>query len=166
MLGVEAVHAGDDHAVHRLLGDDLLELVRSSQPRPGESLVPALVVLATGGVHVDQGDQLGDVGVGAGDRVEEHLAAVAGADDGIAGGHVSPEWVRRAGTRTSSGGDYLMPVVAKPLTRKRWPNRNTRNSGIRETTDMANIAPQSEEPWVSRKDFSASGTVKLSGVVR
>ena len=91
VLGVEAVHAGDDHAVHRLLGDDLLELVRSSQPRPGESLVPALVVLATGGVHVDQGDQLGDVGVGAGDRVEEHLAAVTGADHGVTGGHVSPE---------------------------------------------------------------------------
>src|SRR5699024_8858427 len=64
------------------------------------------------------------------------------------------------------GRGYLIPVVAKPLTRKRWPKRNTRNSGIRETTDIANIAPQSEEPWVSRNDFSASGTVKLSGVVR
>src|SRR5699024_4917529 len=32
---------------------------------------------------------------------------------------------------------YLMPVVAKPLTRNRWPNRNTRNSGISETTDIA-----------------------------
>ena len=64
------------------------------------------------------------------------------------------------------GGRYLMPVVAKPLTRNRWPNRNTRNSGISETTDIANIAPQSEEPWVSRNDFSASGTVKFSGVVR
>ena len=56
-------------------------------------------------------------------------------------------------------GRYLPPVVAMPLTRNFWPNRNTRNSGIKVTTDMANIAPQLLPEVASRKPFRATGTV-------
>ena len=55
--------------------------------------------------------------------------------------------------------NYLPPVVAMPLTRNRWPNRNTRNSGIKVTTDMANIAPQLLPAVASRNERSATGTV-------
>ena len=56
-------------------------------------------------------------------------------------------------------GRHLPPVVAMPLTRNLWPNRNTRNSGIKVTTDMANIAPQLLPSVESRNDRSATGTV-------
>ena len=50
-------------------------------------------------------------------------------------------------------------MVAMPLTRNRWPKRNTRKSGIKVTTDMANMAPQLLPAVASRKERSATGTV-------
>ena len=87
MLGVEAVHARDDHAVHALLGDDLLELLGAREDDVREGGDAVAVELPAGRVHVEQGHQLGHVGVGAGDRVEVHLGAVAGSDEGVAGAH-------------------------------------------------------------------------------
>jgi hypothetical protein len=54
---------------------------------------------------------------------------------------------------------YFPPVVAMPLTKNRWPNKNTRNSGIKVTTDMANMAPQLLPAVASRNERSATGTV-------
>lgn len=39
------------------------------------------------------------------------------------------------------GPGYLIPVVAMPLTRYRWPSMKAISNGSNETTDMANIAP-------------------------
>ena len=64
------------------------------------------------------------------------------------------------------GAGYLSPVVAMPLTRNFWPNRNTRNSGISVTTDMANIAPQLLPEVASRKPFRAIETVYEFGSVK
>lgn len=61
---------------------------------------------------------------------------------------------------------YLPPVVAMPLTRYFWPKRKARNIGIRETIDIANIAPQFDPDVESRNDRSATGTVYMSGLVR
>ena len=90
VLGVQAVRGGDDHPVHREALDELLELLGPGRLGVGELLEAAPVVLAPRGIGVDQRDQLGDVGVGTGDRIEVHLGAVAGTDDGIAGGHEGP----------------------------------------------------------------------------
>src|SRR5690606_13780461 len=90
VLRVEAVHARDDHAVHLLLGDDLLELIGTGEDHVREGGDAVAVELPPGRVDVQQRHELGDVGVGACDRVEVHLGSVAGADQGVAGGHVSP----------------------------------------------------------------------------
>src|SRR5690554_1547087 len=66
----------------------------------------------------------------------------------------------------SLGGGYFRPVVAIPLTRYFWPKRKMRNSGIKETMDIANIAPHELCPVESRKDRKAMGTVYMSGSVR
>src|SRR5256885_13763220 len=60
---------------------------------------------------------------------------------------------------------YLMPVVAMPLTRNRWPIRKARNTGSSETIDMANIGPQVLLVVASTKDRRATGTVYMSGSV-
>ena len=52
-----------------------------------------------------------------------------------------------------------MPVVAMPLIRNRWPNRKARKTGTRETTDIANIAPQELLEVESTKPRNATGTV-------
>src|SRR3712207_2117281 len=59
-----------------------------------------------------------------------------------------------------------MPVVAMPLTRYFWPKRNTRNTGTRETIDIANSDPHELAPVESTKVRRATGTVYLSGLVR
>ncbi len=61
---------------------------------------------------------------------------------------------------------HLTPVVAMPRSSQRWPKRNTRKSGSRETTDIANIPPKSEADWASTKVFRASGAVWLLSLVR
>jgi hypothetical protein len=61
---------------------------------------------------------------------------------------------------------YLMPVVAIPLMRKRWPKRNTRKTGRSETMDIANSDPQLVADCESTKALSATGTVNMSGSVR
>lgn len=61
---------------------------------------------------------------------------------------------------------YLMPVVAMPLMRNRWPNRNTRNTGSRDTMDIAKSDPQLVADCESTKARRATGTVNISGSVR
>jgi hypothetical protein len=61
---------------------------------------------------------------------------------------------------------YLMPVVAIPLIRKRWPKRKTRNTGNRDTMDIAKSDPQLVADCESTKARSATGTVNMSGSVR
>src|SRR5215211_2932427 len=62
--------------------------------------------------------------------------------------------------------DYLMPVVAMPLIRNRWPSRKARKIGTSETTDIANIDPQEDSAVASTNDRSATGTVYIFGSVR
>jgi hypothetical protein len=79
--------------------------------------------------------------------------------DPIDAGSVGAFWASgEEGPRAFRGG-YLPPVVAMPLTRNRWPNKNTKNSGIKVTTDMANMAPQLLPLVASRNPLSATGTV-------
>ena len=61
---------------------------------------------------------------------------------------------------------YLMPVVAMPLMRNRWPKRNTRKTGRSDTMDIANSDPQLVADCESTKARSATGTVNMSGSVR
>ena len=97
--------------------------------RAGLPILKALDLLA---------DRLTDVNLGA------HVKAVRGR---------GREWLLLAVP------DHLPPVVAIPLTRNRWPNKNTRKSGIKVTTDMANIAPQLLPAVASKKERKATGTV-------
>ena len=68
--------------------------------------------------------------------------------------------------RSPGNWTYLMPVVAIPLMRKRWPKRNTRKTGRSETMDIANSDPQLVADCESTKALSATGTVNMSGSVR
>jgi len=61
---------------------------------------------------------------------------------------------------------YLIPVVAMPLMRNRWPKRKTRKTGSRDTMDMANREPQLVADCESTKARRATGTVNMSGSVR
>lgn len=70
------------------------------------------------------------------------------------------------GTAKGPGWNYLIPVVAMPLIRNRWPKRNTRNTGRRDTMDIANSDPQLVADCESTKARRATGTVNMSGSVR
>ena len=66
----------------------------------------------------------------------------------------------------AAGLAYLMPVVAMPLMRNRWPKRNTRKTGSSDTMDIANSDPQLVADCESTKARRATGTVNISGSVR
>jgi hypothetical protein len=127
---------------------------------------PAEMHLESAGVRLNEPDKLCVILVVPCHGIEVHLHTVAGSDHDIAafGTHRSDAFHGLKKTlgirlRRSIRQCYFPPVVAMPLTRKRWPNRNTRKSGSKVTTDMANMAPQLLPAVASRNERSATGTV-------
>jgi len=60
----------------------------------------------------------------------------------------------------------LIPVVVIPCTKYFCREKNKIKHGIRDNTDMANIAPHEETPDESRKSRIPNGTVNRCGELR
>src|SRR5699024_11073274 len=58
------------------------------------------------------------------------------------------------------------PLVLIPSTTYRWKMKKTINTGINDTTDMANMAPQFETDSLLKNMFKAMETVYFEGLFK
>ena len=155
---VQVVAGGDDDAVDALGADELFEPVGVPGRRRGDAGVDRALHRegGTDGIRFADRDELGVVGVLAGDRIDVHLRTAAGSDDGVtAPAHRTPlagetlsNWQFTVAQALPREEGILTSPIATPSPWAAW----VRSREVRRFAGQAGQPVTSMESW-PRKRF-------------